>query len=125
MKISKEQFNKLSQLDRIEYRQRRDIIEEDNQGFLDTNLLWNIIIFAFMITLLGFVGIQENNDGESKLDEEQFNTLIKVSVTIMTFTLYLAIFMFISLIIVNYVKRIEINKLNEEYFKIELKRGKK
>ena len=80
MKITKEKFNELSQLDRIEFRQKYNLIREP------TNYMF-IVTFIFMATgwflasMLGIIGtiyhwklfIKRNK----KLEEEYFTTQVK------------------------------------------------
>ena len=53
MKLNKKDFNKLKQLDRIEYRQKKRIIEEINEGSIGLAigkiLITTMIIFCLII----------------------------------------------------------------------------
>ncbi len=111
MEIDKEKFNKLKQLDRIEYRQKLNRIEKEEGGMFDFVLALMIISTIF---LTGAVIIQEFGRFSLTLYEAGTNTM------------YFAMFLFIIHIIFKMVQHYRQYKLKEklekEYFKIEVKK---
>ncbi len=111
MKIDKKKFNKLKQLDRIEFRQKWDRIE--NLGFSVINLVFiSLIIFSIFFSA-------------SILSQ---NILEKVSYSLINFAIkffILSIFMWfieIVLLIGFSIRKNNLKKeLFEEYFSVEVK----
>ncbi len=56
MKISQEKFNQLSQLDRIEYRQKRDRIDEIFNGSLMVTFIY-LFMFLLGFIFLAYIGL--------------------------------------------------------------------
>jgi len=108
MNFNKEEFNKLKQLDRIEFRQRRDKIDNFTFGSL-TNLL-NTSLILSLIFIVAFISNSNN------LLLRQYAILF----------LFLTVFIFIlnTILIVGEIllKNKSIKELEEEYFKIEVKK---
>lgn len=119
MKITKEQFNKLDQLDRIEFRQRIDLIlERYSGGFLGNNYLMGVLILATLLLSvgsLGYIGI----------GELLFLKLAKSGAVIFCVLFYLLIFELIAYIVKRIYRNKYVKELEEEYFKIEIKKTKK
>lgn len=114
MKISNEKFNSLKQLDRIEFRQRKSLIEQKYKGGNTFGIIY-ILGFTFMIYLL-FCAIAYGSFGI-----EQFKRLV-------SYIPYLEIMMFYGVLIClavdlydYYKKNKELNNLENEYFKVDVK----
>ena len=112
MRIDKETFNKLPQLDRIEYRQRVSIIDDI---IYTINPLNYLMLFTFLFVLDIWFGLRTGD------------WLIKMSTYILVFEitiLLVLIEMFVKLILIA-VRFRDRNKLEKEYFKIiNIKRRK-
>ncbi len=106
MKIDKEKFNQLKQLDRIEYRQRYRSI---NDGGVSLKLpAWSLMIMASVFGTVGLVSSRL-----SLLDISLF--LVQLSIL----TLVLDIAINTSFLIFKHKK---LKKLEEEYFSVEVKK---
>lgn len=109
MRIDKEKFNKLKQLDRIEFRQKYEVINKPLDFFL-------FYLFLFSLILCSIFGV-----GSYTSIEKSADFLYGFIVFYVT-----GIFLFIGFIILNITKLIISYKLNkeleEEYFKIEVKK---
>lgn len=116
MKISKEKFNKLNQLDRIEFRQRIELIAErcsiSSIGFLKDMLLLLIVLTLFNILIINI-----NYEAGMIL----INTLVLIIKVVMIGTIFLLVIDFLRYGIYLRDKR----ELEEEYFNIEIKTKKK
>ena len=112
MRIDKEKFNKLKQLDRIEFRQKLDRVE--NIGFsLGSLLFWLFIIFCIFFSAMI---ISEEITGEVNL------TFFSLTMKTLFFVL-LVVFIEVILVISFTLVRIKLRKeLIEEYFLIEVKK---
>lgn len=108
-RITEKEISKLKQLDRIEYRQKREEIDEKHK----TDFAGSILKFSAFIMLL--ISFESTIGLEKKLLIELTTRLFK---TLFWFTLICIVFMFINAIL----EIIERRKLNEEYFKIEMRR---
>ena len=108
MKISKEKFNQLSQLDRIEYRQKRDRIDEIFNGSLMVTFIY-LFLFLFGFIFLAYIGLLNISAEIAKNFMMALYPLVKVMkiVFIVAFAFDLAI----CLIRLNKYK-----KLREEFF---------
>ncbi len=113
MEFDKEKFNKLKQLDRIEYRQKQDIIFYNNKI--------KVPIFSITFSLFLFISgmafiLYEAITGVENLD----------ILNIIIFSTVLFIIIFPLEIIGNFSRYSNIKKqmkeLDEEYFKIEVKK---
>lgn len=107
MKINKEKFNKLKQLDRIEFRQKYDRIR--NLDFSMNDVVWYILIIT-CISILGSL--------LSPLNEILIN-LVASMLVIFVVVIMLNI---IAILFGFYYKSKKIKELQEEYFKVEVKK---
>ncbi len=98
MKINKEEFNKLSQLDRIEFRQRYN---ECGLSISIGNILWYMLIIATILLVGGL--------------KTEFISIINL-------VIYLIFIEFGLLIICPIVTITRQNKIIQEYFKVEVKK---
>ena len=106
MKIDKKQFNKLKQLDRIEFRQKLNSIKEFGFNFQDC--FWYILIISTIFLIGGKI-----------LGNFQF---IDVSIVLFLFAIFIC-FIDICLIIgCTIIRHKEMKILMEEYFKVEVKK---
>lgn len=106
MKITQEEFKKLKQLDRIEYRQKYLNINEHFKCDLTTQSVTNFFIITSMITLA--IPLYWHIFGI-------FLAGLKELVIIFLLIVILSIF----IDFVFYVKKkVQLNKLDEEYFKV-------
>jgi hypothetical protein len=110
MKITKEQFNQLSQLDRIEYRQRFSILKERYSGSVTSTLAWDFFI-VFIATLMLDIFFQSYNLTGFFLNIAP--SLIKIAIAFLFIGVILDLFM-----LYNYLQ--EKNKLESSYFKINI-----
>ena len=117
MKITKEQFNKLNQLDRIEFRQRKDWLDktyDNNQGSFD--FIWKIIYIIGFIILLAISMYPINPDSTDKI----LSTL-PIILKLGFICFFILWFFELGITLKN---KIETKKLEGEYFKIDIKTKK-
>ncbi len=115
MKIDKEKFDKLKQMDRIEYRQKVEEIKSFHETSWGLPFLKGIIIIGFFLILLipqgySVFGIEFVND---------ITNLLKYSFALF---LYFAMGGFICDLTFNYLMKKKLSELEEEYFSIEVKK---
>ena len=110
MEIDKKDFNKLNQLDRIEYRQRYNQIKPyyDTLPFYSTTHYGLTVLVGFILILV-IVPLELNT--KYNLGRLGF----KVLATLFIFDL---VYFFINI----HLEKKKISKLESEYFKIELKK---
>jgi len=80
MKITKEQFNELNQLNRIEFRQRYNLIYEGIGTLLLVSLIFffgNFFIGALIFLVWTFISSKKAKKLVNKLEEEYFTTQVK------------------------------------------------
>ena len=80
MKITKEQFNELNQLNRIEFRQRYNLIYERTGTLLLVSLIFffgNFFIGALIFLVWTFISSKKAKKLVNKLEEEYFTTQVK------------------------------------------------
>ncbi len=108
MKISQEKFNQLSQLDRIEYRQKRDQIEEVYSGSILSRMIY---MFLFMIgfIFLAYIGLLNISAETAK----NFMIVILPVFNVMRIALIVALAFDIAVIILKSKRR---NELTKEFF---------
>ena len=108
MKISQDKFNQLSQLDRIEYRQKRDRIDEVYSGSI---LFRMIYTFAFMVgfIFLAYIGLLNISAETAK----NFMIALLPAFNVMRIGIIVAFIMDIVVIILK-IKRN--NELTKEFF---------
>ena len=114
-KFSEEDFNKLSQLDRIEYRQREAITKERYNINVSQNFLWTAVGVLAFVMILAVAGY-------GSLGKEFSLTMFLI---MRNFGIAALIIYFICLIIEGVVYSIgtrELKKLKDSYFKIEVKK---
>ena len=115
MKITKEHFSKLNQLDRIEYRQKREVIQNWYSESWGAPFLYGMVFligFCFLIIPQGYSvwGIEFVNDVANAL---------KLGAT---FFFLLALLGFIADMIKCMIRYNNMKELNEEYFNIKVKK---
>ncbi len=129
MKIDKEKFDKLKQLDRIEYRQKLNEIKEKYSFSFSYILFWGMFICGLLLILVGLNiyevslfnidgGVNEGVEWGYETFESLFNTGIIVFKLALLFLL-IEIFMFMIYAVLEHKK---IAELNEEYFLVEVKK---
>ena len=106
MKIDKEKFDKLKQLDRIEFRQKLDKIE--NMSFSIIDYVWYCSIIS-MVFLTGMIISKEL-------------ILIELFIKIMAFTMFLFFIEIVICISSSCIRLKNRRELIGEYFKIEVKK---
>ncbi len=106
MKIDKEKFNKLKQLDRIEFRQKFDIIRRINFS-IGGYAIYCLILFAIF-----FVGYEVTG----KIN------LFSVASRMILLMFYILLIELISLIGFSFIRKKKYRELQEEYFKVEVKK---
>ena len=117
MKIKKEQFKNLNQLDRIEFRQRTEWIKKYYNNDLGSWYFLNRMFF-----LLGFIillGISIYN-----INPESCYKILNLLPLIFQVGIIIFLLLIFGEIVVSYLREKEIGKLEEEYFKIEIKSKK-
>ena len=80
MKITEEQFNELNQLNRIEFRQRYNLIYEGIGTLLLVSLIFflgNYFIGALIFLVWGLISSKKAKKLVNKLEEEYFTTQVK------------------------------------------------
>lgn len=116
MKIRKENFDKLKQLDRIEFRQRKDII--DRKFKVSYGRVMIMILLGISITLLSMlVIVGAYNNGEVDTAKNLFEVM-SLALRIFLIIMYLDIIWQIIKIMIGYILSI---KLEQEYFTEEIK----
>jgi len=115
--ITKEDFYNLSQLDRIEYRQRLELIEKERIevipfGFLNSILL--IVGFVFLVAL-----------GMYNISPHSFVIVLNLIPLIFRVGISFFIFLVILDLIFSHLNNKKKRELINEYFPLEIKRGKK
>ncbi len=114
MKIDKEKFNKLKQLDRIEFRQKLNYINEYFGGFSVFGFInFSMIIMGFLLLLV----LSSYN-----ISKELFVSALNLIQPTLQLLLF-GIFIILLLDIVSFILKIKrLRELEEEYFKIEVKK---
>jgi len=115
MKIFKEKFDKLKQLDRIEFRQRCRLIEEMYETGVGFFICKGLIIFFFVFLL--FIP-----QASLVYEEEVFSNLVGGFRNIFTVLLFFALFGFIIDLLIIAFKNKKIRELEMEYFNVEVKK---
>ena len=108
MKISKEKFNQLSQLDRMEYRQKRDRIDEIFNGSLMVTFIY-LFLFLFGFIFLAYIGLLNISAETAKNFMIALFPLIKVMRIV-----FIVAFVFDIIVIGLKIKRR--NELTKEFF---------
>lgn len=118
MRINQEQFNKLPQLDRIEFRQKDSKIRDAFQiSSSNQAMIFTLLILTFTVALSGLLRYRGNILASDNL----FNILpfiMTICAVYLMFGILIDIFELI-------MKRKNLNKLEEEYFKVEVKNATK
>lgn len=129
MKIDKEKFYKLKQLDRIEYRQRSKEIEDKYSYPISWNLIFGMIILGLLIMLLGLnifdVSLANIDGGENKGVEWGEGVMVKLfSMAGLIFKLTFIVL--VIEILISFVSATvgikKLKELEEEYFSVEVKK---
>ena len=114
MKIDKEKFNKLKQLDRIEYRQK---LEEINLKCGKINLPGFINHSVYILGFILLLAISSYS-----INKEMFVSFLNIILPLSKLLLIVGFIIFIMDILGFFVKHKKINELNEEYFLVEVKK---
>ncbi len=112
MKIDKEKFNKLKQLDRIEFRQKVREIREIDVSVM--NILY-FSLFALLILLVGGTLSIEIN-GTMHL------ALLNAISNFVNFFFFFFILEILLMIIFSHIRSTRFAKLEKEYFSVEVKK---
>ena len=115
MKLEKEEFDKLSQLDRIEFRQKEQEISEryNNDNFYNFFLILSILIAGFSMLLVAHATIYE----ELGIEESRLNS-VKIGSSLLSSSAILCLAISIFFMILDYArKERKLNNLEREYFK--------
>lgn len=112
MKIKQEQFNKLNQLDRIEFRQKQDRIKDIYSASLNVEYFIMLIMFLFIIDI--FLSFRAGYWVISLKTH-----VLVLQIVLICFLINLAHYIFNNILEVKKLK-----ELQEEYFKIEVRRKK-
>jgi hypothetical protein len=112
--ITKEQFNKLPQLDRIEFRQKMEYIERNKVDTNPFSFLNTILVLAGFCIIVGLLLMEWNFDSGYNLIYNTLPFILKVGFIGFLFLIFLNI-------IFSQVYKKHIKNLEEEYFKIEVK----
>lgn len=112
MKINKEDFDKLKQLDRIEYRQKIEIIKKNNNGSSTLSFIWEMVLLnSFMFIFDIWISLKANVD----IPFSTFLLILKLE--------YIGLLLLLLLdFVVYYFYLKSISELENEYFKIEDKK---
>ncbi len=115
MRIDKKQFNKLKQLDRIEFRQKEDRIkswQSYSLGFLFLKILVFIVFFLFLILPQGYLAF----------GEEFVKDISNAFRSIYVVLVYAVVFGFIIDLVFSLIRINNLRELYNEYFKVEVKK---
>ncbi len=115
MEIDKEKFDKLKQLDRIEFRQKKEIIKSWKEGSWGLVFIIPAVVFIFVWVLLV-------PQGYNVWGLEFVNDLSNVMWKSIGFLFGLSIGGFIVDFIFYLIRKKNLEELNEEYFSVELKK---
>jgi hypothetical protein len=113
VRIKKEDFNKLNQLDRIEYRQRIKGIYDNYSSSLGIYQYLILLTFFTVVDMWGYLKI-----GRWIISYRLYNLLI-VSI------LLCVLIDFIVMIAFYIIRKNKISELDKEYFLIKAKKGRK
>ena len=114
-RFSEEDFNKLTQLDRIEYRQREDRVYKDfDFSFISVAIISFQYLFAFMI----IVAVA----GYGSFGVHFFILMIGVMLVLIRLFIVLFLLAVIGDMIMSYYKRKQLKLLKDSYFKIEVRK---
>ncbi len=116
MKISKEKFNKLKQLDRIECRQKIQLINKRYNYSLSFGFGLLLIIIALLCILIS-LNTYQMGDRDITIDLAEAGGLI-FKLAFLYFFVQIALFFVFAMLGNN-----KLRKLEEEYFKIEVKKN--
>lgn len=115
MKIRKENFDKLKQLDRIEFRQRKEIIDKKFDFSFVNEFTLYLVLFIIIINL-------------AKLpryvlffNPEEYSFVLFLSTFLMILFIGIVAIRYFSLIVKQFIGLILTKKLEEEYFTEEVK----
>ena len=129
MKIDQEKFNSLKQLDRIEFRQKLDLINKRFDFSFNFSFYLGFFIIGFLILLVGLNfyeislfnidgGVNEGIDEGAKILE----SLLNVVLIIFKVSLLLIFIDILFMIIYSILKHKKLSELEEEYFSVEVKK---
>ena len=112
MKIDKEKFNKLKQLDRIEFRQKLDYI--NNMGNRSFNYLYSLFVIATIFFSTYIIS--------SLIMEESIIILFKITSSVIFLAFFMS-FVEFMLTLSYLIRRNKLRReLEEEYFEIGVKK---
>ncbi|MDD4110167.1 MAG: hypothetical protein PHS54_01285 [Clostridia bacterium] len=118
MNIEKEEFNKLKQLDRIEFRQKQDRILK----YFSSNFTITFGFFAVLFTLLGYILLFSFGNYISSSSLNYYLNAFALTSRIWIFGIFMA---FIMDIVMFLKRKKELKNLEKEYFEINIKEKKK
>lgn len=116
-KVNQEEFNKLPQLDRIEFRQKQDYLEK----YYDSNLgSWHFLnqMFTFMGFLIIIALLVYN------INPKYIINIFSVLILLIKLTIVCFIILITAELIISFKRIKEKRKLQDEYFKVEVKSKK-
>lgn len=118
MDIKQEEFDKLKQLDRIEYRQRKEVIKKNNNPFSGFFILTLLFFLSTVLLLLTpqMILVDSLNDTN---ELERIRILYSSAIIIMFFLFILGCIVDIKVII---KRNNMLKELRKEYFKVEVKK---
>jgi hypothetical protein len=114
MDIIKEQFNKLNQLDRIEFRQKRELIKSEKIDLCPWQFM-NFIYFIIGFSLLMFLQLWQIN-------LELANSFMMKLSRVYPMMFLFAIALFLGNILFELINKKRIKELNQEYFEVKCKK---
>ncbi len=115
MRIDKEKFNKLKQLDRIEFRQKSDRIkswQSYSLGFSFLKMLMFVVFFIILILPQGYLAF----------GVEFTQAILNAFRNIFPILVYAIVFGFIIDLVFSLIRIKNLGELYKEYFKIEVKK---
>lgn len=112
MKIDKEQFDKLKQLDRIEFRQREDRIKK----LSGTNPLEGYVLGIMGLVILSTLIILK------QISSQVYVELLYIGLLAMVFSILLMVISLLTGVAILFIKSKLLKELQEEYFKVEVKK---
>lgn len=120
MKITKEDFNKLKQLDRIEYRQKFTVIEDYFGDCFETIYGLTCKCMIGLLFFLGYMGIMIGIDTESSLIIAK--ALSSIVHSLITFIIVILALVLIMEVINCFRKWKTLKELDKKYFEISQKK---
>ena len=129
MKIDKEKFNSLKQMDRIEYRQKFNGINERYDVPLNFGFYFALLVVGLLVMIIGLnvfeISLFNIDGGVNEGIEEGYKimeSLVHAALIIFVLGIFIVFIDIIFSIIYLILKHKKLSELEEEYFSVEVKK---